>query len=107
VLEYCAESELHPRSGLGMPEGAADLLPQLRTSTHKKTVHNESSSAPSGRPRFGDIPGVKTPGLVLLSLRDKSDGRCYPRYGVSPVQTWFCTGEFYDRFMTGLSNRFC
>jgi hypothetical protein len=33
-----------------------------------------ASAAPSGRTIFSSIPGVKTPGLVLLSLRDKSGG---------------------------------
>jgi len=32
---------------------------------------NVRSAAPTGRIIFGSVPGVKTPGLVLMSLRDK------------------------------------
>jgi hypothetical protein len=45
VWEYCAKSELHPRRGLEVLKGGADLF-------------------------FASIPGVKTPGSFLLSLRD-------------------------------------
>jgi hypothetical protein len=43
---------------------------------------NELSAAHSGRVRGWNLPGVKTPGLVLSSLRDKSENprkeRCDP-----------------------------
>jgi hypothetical protein len=70
VLEYCAESELHPRSGFGMLKGAEDACDQ-RSVRSIICLHDKTGSiAPSGRPLSLSVPGVKTPGSVLESLRD-------------------------------------
>jgi hypothetical protein len=62
VLEYCAKSELHPRSGLGMLQGRKRIW--FRSS--KGYIHSESGEAfpppLQGRSVFADEPAVKTPG---------------------------------------------
>jgi hypothetical protein len=71
------------------PERAAETVSGREIHTMS---WNELSAAPSGRVRAGNLPGVETPGLVLSSLRDKSEiprrERCDPRgLALSNVKT--------------------
>ena len=69
LWEYCAKSELHPRSGLRLLKGGQIVCAAISFGTW---LRETQPTAPLGRGLIhNDIPGVETPGLVLKSLRDR------------------------------------
>jgi hypothetical protein len=69
VLCQCSNA---PRDReVGDAAGALGSVPETRKTLNKQTVGTTYLPPLSGRIIFGPIPGVKTPGLVLLSPRDK------------------------------------
>ena len=66
VLEFCAKSELHPVRGLGMLKGRQIGFAKVKETSVKYLPPLQGGSS------FGRVPGVRTPGLVLLPLRGRS-----------------------------------
>ena len=66
LLEYRALSELHPVLGLAVLKGRQIGFAKVNETSVKYLPPLQGGSS------FGRVPGVRTPGLVLLPLRGRS-----------------------------------